>query len=57
MLKYSLILLLVAILAALFGFTEISGASYLFAKILFFVFLVLFILSLVFGRRRSIEAV
>ncbi len=57
MLKYSLIFLLVAILAAVFGFTEVSGASYLFAKVLFFVFVVLFIVSLFFGRRRAIESV
>ena len=34
-------------------FTGIAGASIEIAKVLFFVFLVLFVVSLVMGRRRS----
>lgn len=55
MLYYSLVFLLIAILAGVFGFGLVSGVSYLIAKIFFFVFLVLFILSLfsgISGRRR-----
>ena len=51
MLRWALLFLVVALLAGVFGFTEIAGPSYLIAKVLFFVFVVLFILSLVMGRR------
>jgi len=53
MLRYALVFLLVALLAGLFGFTEVAGPSYFIAKVLFFVFLVLFVLSLIMGRRGS----
>ncbi len=55
MLYWSLVFLVVAILAGLFGFGVIAGASYTIAKVLFFVFLVIFIISLIVGatgRRR-----
>ncbi len=51
MLSWSLTFLVIAILAAAFGFGGIAGTAVGIAKVLFFVFLVLFILSLVFGRR------
>lgn len=51
MLRWSLVFLIVALLAGLFGFTPIAGASYEAAKILFFVFLVLFVVSLLFDTR------
>ncbi len=51
MLSWSLTFLIIAILAAAFGFGGIAGTAVGIAKVLFFVFLVLFILSLVFGRR------
>lgn len=51
MLRYSLVFLVVALLAGVFGFTEVAGGSWLIAKVLFFLFLVLFVLSLFFGRR------
>jgi uncharacterized membrane protein YtjA (UPF0391 family) len=41
--------LIVAIIAGVFGFGLVAGASYTIAKVLFFVFLVLFIASLIFG--------
>jgi uncharacterized membrane protein YtjA (UPF0391 family) len=47
MLYWALMFLLVAILAAVFGFTGISLVAAGAAKILFFVFLVLFVVSLV----------
>lgn len=50
MLRYSLVFLLIALLAGVFGFTTVAGTAYVFAKVLFFVFLVLFVLSLVMGR-------
>jgi len=51
MLSWSLMFLVVALIAALFGFTTVAGTAYLAAKVLFFVFLVLFVLSLVMGGR------
>ena len=41
-----------ALVAALLGFTGLAGTAAGLAKILFAVFLVLFLVSLVFGRRR-----
>lgn len=57
MLRWALIFLVVALVAALFGFTNIAGQSMYIARILFFVFLVIFVVSLVYsfltGRRVS----
>jgi uncharacterized membrane protein YtjA (UPF0391 family) len=55
MLGWSLTFLVVALIAAVFGFTTIAGTSMMAAKILFFVFLVLFVFSLVLGTRRPTE--
>jgi uncharacterized membrane protein YtjA (UPF0391 family) len=49
MLHWAVVFLVLAIIAGLFGFGLIAGAAWTIAKVLFFVFLVLFILSLVFG--------
>jgi uncharacterized membrane protein YtjA (UPF0391 family) len=46
MLYWTLVFLVIALVAALFGFTGIYAAAAGIAKILFFVFLVLLILSL-----------
>ncbi|MCA9115736.1 MAG: DUF1328 domain-containing protein [Planctomycetaceae bacterium] len=54
MLGWALTFLIVALIAGLFGFGLVAGTSYTIAKILFFVFLVLFIISLVSGRRTPI---
>jgi uncharacterized membrane protein YtjA (UPF0391 family) len=55
MLNWALIFLVVALIAGLLGFTSIAGAAIGIAKILFVVFLVLFLVStlvhLVRGRR------
>jgi uncharacterized membrane protein YtjA (UPF0391 family) len=51
MLRYSIIFFIVAIIAAVFGFGGIAAGAVSIAKILFFVFLVLFLVSLIFGRR------
>lgn len=50
MLYYALVFLLISVVAAAFGFGGIAGTSAEFARILFFVFLVLFVVSLVAGR-------
>jgi uncharacterized membrane protein YtjA (UPF0391 family) len=51
MLHYALIFFVVALIAAVLGFGGIAGAAAGIAKILFFVFLILFVVSLVMGRR------
>jgi uncharacterized membrane protein YtjA (UPF0391 family) len=51
MLRWALLFLVVALVAALFGFTNVAGTSMLAARILFFVFLVVFVVSLVLGTR------
>jgi uncharacterized membrane protein YtjA (UPF0391 family) len=47
MLGWALTFLVVALVAAVLGFTSVAGAAMGIAKILFFVFLVLFAVSLV----------
>ena len=47
MLRWALIFLVVALIAGVLGFGGIAGASMGIAKILFFVFVVLFLVSLV----------
>lgn len=51
MLSWTVTFLVIAIIAAFFGFSGIAGTSMGIAKILFVIFLVLFIVSLLFGRR------
>jgi uncharacterized membrane protein YtjA (UPF0391 family) len=56
MLGWALTFLVVALIAGVLGFTTIAGTAIGVAKILFYVFLVLFLVSLVmnFVRGRSI---
>ena len=49
MLKWSITFLIIAIIAGLLGFTDIAGASMGIAKFLFFLFLILFVGSLILG--------
>lgn len=51
MLGWAITFLIVALIAGLFGFGMVGGMAYGAAKILFFVFLVLFVISLISGRR------
>jgi len=55
MLKWAVIFLIIALVAALFGFTDIASASAGIAKILFAIFLVLFLgavfIGLIVGKR------
>jgi uncharacterized membrane protein YtjA (UPF0391 family) len=44
--------LVIAIVAALFGFGGIAAESAAIAKVLFYIFLAIFIISLLLGRRR-----
>jgi uncharacterized membrane protein YtjA (UPF0391 family) len=52
MLNYAWIFLVIAIIAAVFGFGGIASASAGIAKILFYIFLAIFVISLLMGRRR-----
>jgi uncharacterized membrane protein YtjA (UPF0391 family) len=52
MLYWSAVFLVIALIAAVLGFGGIAGSAIGIAKILFFVFVVLFVLSLLFGGLR-----
>ncbi len=49
MLRWAVIFLIIALVAALFGFTDIAAASAGIAKVLFGLFLILFLGALVLG--------
>lgn len=49
MLRWALIFFIVAFVAALLGFTNVAAAAAGIAKVLFFIFLVLFLVALVAG--------
>lgn len=49
MLRWSVIFLIIAIVAAIFGFGGISESAAGIAKILFYIFIIVFIISLIFG--------
>lgn len=51
LLQWTLIFLIVAVIAGVFGFGGIAQESVGIAKILFFIFLILFIASFFFGDR------
>jgi uncharacterized membrane protein YtjA (UPF0391 family) len=57
MLYWAVVFLVVAIIAGIFGFTGIAGTSIWIAKVLFFVFIILFVVSLLFGRRTPMPPV
>jgi uncharacterized membrane protein YtjA (UPF0391 family) len=49
LLGWAVIFLVVSIIAALFGFGGIAAASAGIARVLFFIFIVIFLLLLIFG--------
>ncbi len=51
MLSYAITFLIIALVAGLLGFIVIAGLAAEIARVLFFVFLVLFLVSLIAGRR------
>lgn len=53
MLYYAIVFFVVALIAAALGFGGIAGAATGIAKILFFIFVILFIASLIFGGLRG----
>ncbi len=52
MLYWAAVFFIIAIVAALFGFGGIAAGAVSIAKVLFFIFLILFIISLIFGVAR-----
>ena len=52
MLRWALIFFVFSLIAALFGFGGIAATTAGFAQTLFYIFLVLFVLSFVFGFAR-----
>lgn len=53
MLRLALVFLVVALIAALFGFGMVAGLAYDAAKIFFFIFIVLAVLAFIGGALRS----
>ena len=51
MINWAITFLIIALIAAVLGFGGIAGTAIGIAKILFFVFLVLFVLAFAMGRR------
>jgi uncharacterized membrane protein YtjA (UPF0391 family) len=50
MLRWAITFFIIAIIAAVFGFSGVSGAATDIAKFLALIFVVLFVISLVMGR-------
>jgi len=48
-LKWAVIMLLVSLVAALFGFTDLAAASASVARVLFYIFAVIFLVLLILG--------
>lgn len=51
MLRWTLIFLLIALIAGALGFFQLEGTAMYIAKVLFFIFLIVFVISLIAGRR------
>ncbi|NLU52774.1 MAG: DUF1328 domain-containing protein [Clostridiaceae bacterium] len=51
MLKWAITFLILALISALFGFGLIANLTFGIAKILFYIFIALFVISLIFGRQ------
>ncbi|MER3424766.1 MAG: DUF1328 domain-containing protein [Nitrospiraceae bacterium] len=49
MLKWAFIFLVIALIAALFGFTNIAAGAAAIAKILFYIFLAIFVILVIIG--------
>lgn len=53
MLHYAIVFFVIALVAAVLGFTGIAAGAVEIARILFFVFIVLFVVSLIAGLLRG----
>lgn len=49
MLKWAFVFLVIGLIAGILGFTGVAGASFTIAKLLFFVFLAIFLVLLIAG--------
>ena len=49
MLRWALIFLVIGLIAAILGFTNVAGASIAIAKVLFFIFLAIFLILVIAG--------
>ena len=54
MLRWALIFLAVAVVASFFRFSGVAGVATNIAWVLFVVFLILFVVSLIMGRRSTV---
>lgn len=54
MLSWAIIFLIIALVAGVLGFGVVAGTAAWIAKVLFVVFLILFLVSLVAGRRINV---
>lgn len=52
MIRWAIAFLVIALIAAVFGFGGIAAAAVDIARVLFLIFIVLFVISLVFGLMR-----
>ncbi|WP_147677835.1 DUF1328 family protein [Algibacter pacificus] len=52
MLRWTITFIILAIIAAIFGFGGIAEGAASIAKILFFIFIALFIISIITGKRK-----
>jgi uncharacterized membrane protein YtjA (UPF0391 family) len=55
MLRWALAFLVIALLAGFFGFWSLEGTAMYIARILFLLFIILFVISLVTGRRVRLD--
>jgi uncharacterized membrane protein YtjA (UPF0391 family) len=53
MLHYAIVFLIIALIAGAFGFFGVAGTATQIAQVLFFLFLILFVASLLMGRRTT----
>ncbi|CUW46253.1 MULTISPECIES: DUF1328 domain-containing protein [Acetobacteraceae] len=53
LLRWTITFLVLALIAAVFGFGGISSTFAYFGKVLFFIFIILFVIGLFFGRGRG----
>lgn len=53
MLRWALLFLIIGLIAGAFGFLRLEGTAMYIAKVLAVVFVILFVVSLVSGRRRG----
>jgi uncharacterized membrane protein YtjA (UPF0391 family) len=53
MLNWAITFLVVALIAGILGFTSVAGTSIYFAKVIFVIFIALFLISLIAPRFRT----